>query len=191
MFKVMVNPGHGGTAGNGDPGAVYNKVEEDDLNLAIGKLVFNKLIAAKCDAVLTRSTDVFVSIPVVISKEHAYKPDCFVSIHCNAAKNKSANGYEVWAWIDSTKGTALAKSIKDSLSSSGLKNRGVYYSDDDSSTWQRKLAVLADTNSPATLVECGYLSNDSDRAVLTNPIMQDKIATLICKGILAWLKAKK
>ena len=93
-FKVVIDAGHGGK----DPGCLglYNKEKDVALNVALktGKLISDNCPNVK--VIYTRSTDVFVELyrrAKIANDNHA---DLFISFHCNASENKSANGIDTW-----------------------------------------------------------------------------------------------
>lgn len=109
-FKVgaiLIDPGHGGK----DPGALKTykiggknvTIREKDINLKVGKMLFERLKTAYPDKqiILTRSTDVFLSLGertdiannVRVKENEAV---IFISIHVNSSLNKNSSGYEVW-----------------------------------------------------------------------------------------------
>ena len=90
---MVVDAGHGGR----DTGAVgAHGVREKDLALAIAKKVAPRLTALGFQVVMTRKSDVFVSLDErtrIANEAHA---DLFVSIHCNAARRRKLAGVETW-----------------------------------------------------------------------------------------------
>jgi len=91
---VAVDPGHGGK----DPGAVgrYNLVEKK-MVLDIARRVardINEVPGFK--AVLTRNSDVYLTLPRRTAIARSKGADVFVSIHLNTAKNRSARGTEIY-----------------------------------------------------------------------------------------------
>ncbi len=92
---IVIDPGHGGR----DPGAVgYAGSYEKDRALEIALLVRDILNIRRPDleVVMTRSTDCYVSLGARTRLANAMKADLFISIHCNAAVNSSANGFETF-----------------------------------------------------------------------------------------------
>lgn len=93
-FKLVIDAGHGGE----DPGCRGKKSQEKTVTLNVA-LKLGKLISDNYDdvqVIYTRKTDVFVEVykrAVIANNNHA---DLFMSIHCNAAENKSAHGVETW-----------------------------------------------------------------------------------------------
>jgi N-acetylmuramoyl-L-alanine amidase len=94
-FKVVIDAGHGGK----DAGAIGSvlKVKEKDINLEVA-LELGRLIAKEKDVevIYTRKTDVFVPLDERPRIANKAKADLFISIHANAAANKSAFGTETY-----------------------------------------------------------------------------------------------
>ncbi len=93
-FKVVIDAGHG----NQDPGCIGSTLKEKDVNLTMA-LKIGKLISDNCpnvQVIYTRKTDVFLELyrrAQIANTNHA---DLFISIHCNAAEDHSANGTETF-----------------------------------------------------------------------------------------------
>jgi N-acetylmuramoyl-L-alanine amidase len=87
LKKIVIDPGHGGSAAAAGKfyGASGKHMEEKDIALAIG-LKLEALIAQEIPDVevyMTRTTDVFHSPVVKADKANAAKGNLFISIHCN------------------------------------------------------------------------------------------------------------
>ncbi len=92
---VVLDPGHGGK----DPGAIGKMgTKEKDLNLSIAKKLKKYLEKFGLDVLLTRNSDVFLSLGERTKIANDNKADIFISIHCNSAakKNSYASGFEVY-----------------------------------------------------------------------------------------------
>jgi len=93
-FVLVLDPGHGGR----DAGAVGRISQEKNINLSVakmvGSLIENNLSDVK--VVYTRKTDVFLPLEERAQIANSVHADMFVSIHTNAAKNKSAYGAETF-----------------------------------------------------------------------------------------------
>lgn len=78
---VVIDPGHGGI----DPGAAGSLGQEKDVVLAVAMEVRRALLATRrFDIVMTRSSDVFVSLDQRVQLSHEHAADLFVSIHADA-----------------------------------------------------------------------------------------------------------
>ena len=95
-FTVVIDAGHGGK----DPGAVSanGKVREKDITLNVALMV-GESIAKKYPEVkvlYTRKTDKFVGLNDRAHIANKANADLFISIHVNAAENRSAKGAETY-----------------------------------------------------------------------------------------------
>jgi N-acetylmuramoyl-L-alanine amidase len=92
--RIVIDPGHGGH----DPGAVgVNGLQEKDVVLAIGLMLRDQLKEKLgVDVVMTRSTDVFIPLEERTAIANKVGADLFLSVHANAAPNRSAAGIETY-----------------------------------------------------------------------------------------------
>ena len=89
----MIDPGHGGY----DPGTLSTSgVLEKDLALQIATRLKASLEARGIRAELTRSSDVFISLPERTLIANRAAADLFVSIHLNSSPNAETTGIEVY-----------------------------------------------------------------------------------------------
>jgi N-acetylmuramoyl-L-alanine amidase len=93
-FIVAIDAGHGGE----DPGAIgHRRLQESDVTLAIAKKLKNQLDQIPgVSALLTRSGDYFIPLRKRIDIARRYQADLFLSIHCNASRDRNATGTEVY-----------------------------------------------------------------------------------------------
>lgn len=174
-YKVFIDAGHGGS----DPGSISNGVEEADLNLAVAKLVKEKLNAKGIDVLMSRETDIFHSLGQRGEMSNNYDPDVFVSIHHNSASNTSAYGIETYYHSNKPQFKPLSDDIQENIiAQTSGKNRGVK---------KANFSVLRTTYSPSSLVECGFVTNINEVNNLKNPEYQDKLATGIADGVERYL----
>ncbi len=91
---IVIDPGHGGS----EYGAVGpSGVMEKDIVLSIAKYL-KKEIESKLGlkVILTRSRDINLSLEERAQIANNSKADLFISIHCNASRNKKARGSETF-----------------------------------------------------------------------------------------------
>lgn len=92
-FKVVLDAGHGGH----DKGASYNGFIESQIalnvTLKVGKILDKN---SSIDVIYTRDSDVFVELNERARIASINSASIFVSIHCNANANTSAEGYETY-----------------------------------------------------------------------------------------------
>jgi N-acetylmuramoyl-L-alanine amidase len=93
-ITIVVDPGHGGTeTGAIGPGGL----QEKDVTLEIAKRVAAALPRAlACRTVLTRDTDLLISLDDRTSIANHEKADLFLSIHANSSRAASAQGSETY-----------------------------------------------------------------------------------------------
>ncbi len=90
---IMLDPGHGGQ----DPGAISKAGRyEKDLTLKMAKETKELLEDAGYKVVLSRSTDVYITLRGRVKKAHEAGVDLFMSIHADSAANSSARGLSVY-----------------------------------------------------------------------------------------------
>jgi N-acetylmuramoyl-L-alanine amidase len=90
---IVIDPGHGGK----DFGAIgKGGIREKDVNLLLAKRLKSYLMNDGFEVLLTRDADVFVSLQERADFVNKIEADLFVSIHCNAARNRTAHGFETF-----------------------------------------------------------------------------------------------
>jgi N-acetylmuramoyl-L-alanine amidase len=91
---IIIDPGHGGE----DPGAVgKKKTYEKNVVLSISRELqksINKMPGYR--AVLTRDSDYYVSFKKRLQKARDLSASLFISVHADAARNRSAKGTSVY-----------------------------------------------------------------------------------------------
>ncbi len=95
-FTVVIDAGHGGK----DPGALSanKKIREKDITLKVALMVGEAIAKnhPEVKVLYTRKTDVFVGLNDRARIANRAEADLFISIHTNAAKNRSAKGAETY-----------------------------------------------------------------------------------------------
>ena len=190
---VVIDAGHGGN----DPGKVgIDQSLEKDINLEIAKKLARYLEQADVRTILTREEDKGLYSETDTRKKSAdmkarcslideADPDLVVSIHQNSYHEESVSGGQVFYYRDSSKGKALAKILQDRFDYVlGDQNRRLpkananYY-------------LLLHVKCPIVIVECGFLSNRKEAALLNSGEYQDKLAYTIHMGIMEYLNKKQ
>lgn len=171
MSKVSVNPGH--KIGL-DPGACSNGAIEAEINVKVADLLTKKLQAAGHEVQYIHENE----LGDICAMANEFAPDCFISIHCNAALSPIAEGYEIFHAEGYEKDQRLALSIITKFSKFDMEYRGVK---------TNPLYVTNHVDAPAVLVELGFLTNDEDRERLLDPECQEAFAAAIFDGVVAFL----
>jgi N-acetylmuramoyl-L-alanine amidase len=186
-MTIVIDPGHGyGTAPDRfDPGAIGH-ITEFSANLAVSKLLEEKLRAQGANVIRLRTEETFFltrNRPIV-ARGHGV--DLFISIHCNrVAGNPSARGTEVFYYTPFSQ--PLAASISESVAGYFTNN---VYADGASMNRGAKNSffwVTVQQDFPSVLVELGFVSNLEDAMALGNEAHQNGIADAIVRGVQNYL----
>jgi len=171
---VCLDPGHGDT----DSGAIsMDGLRESDVVLSIAHKV-RTILANFFEVFMTRDDDTFVSLSYRSNYANQLGDvDAFISIHCNSASNTSARGWEIFTSVGDTGADPLAASIGKQYASrfQELPARGLK---------EANFSVLQNTNMPAVLVECCFLSNADEAHWISNDEIQQQHAEAIADGII-------
>lgn len=167
---VILDPGHGGK----QPGAVYGKVAEKDVNLGLALAVEYYLHNMGINTALTRDRDVTLSLARRARYPSYFHKPLFVSLHYNGAPRASVHGIETFYY--STASQTLAGLIQNALiQATGAHDRGVQH---------RGFHVIRKNVTPvAVLVEGGFLSHGNERRKIAHPGYRDLQARAIASAI--------
>jgi len=179
---VVIDPGHGGSANRDnpsqlfDPGAIgANGVEEKDVTLDVGKRLAALLETDEVRAVLTRTTDVFLTIAqreqVAIDNGAAL----FISIHVNSFIDPRVGGSLVL--YPNAGARPFAQALSDALG----RDLSVERVGDDGIQLRDNWWIHA--TMPTSTVEVAYLTNPREAALLATPQLREAIASAIRDGI--------
>ena len=175
---IVLDAGHGGS----DPGKVgCNDALEKDINLSI-VLKLKTLFENKgYKVVLTRSDDTVPadensrSVKVEDLRNRVKlitdtNPVMTISIHQNSFPDASVSGPQVFYFEQSAESSVIASVMQDTLNNSlnppkprVCKSNNDYY-------------ILKKTPTPIIIVECGFLSNETEAALLVTDAYQEKLA---------------
>lgn len=181
-FKIVIDPGHGGIhTGCQARGGYYEK----DVTLDVSRRLRRLLEAMGVEVVLTRDADTQFSEDVdedlmrrVRISDRA-RPDLFLSIHCNWARDAEAHGFEVYVSRDPKPdhgaSRRLASEIRNSFRA-GLdtEDRGIK---------EAGFKVIKHTEAPAVLVELDFISNAVVSRHFGDPDHRQKVAELLSEAI--------
>lgn len=172
---IYLDPGHGGT----DEGCARNGVREKDINLVIALLVQEQLIEQGYEVIMSRETDTYVAKEERVKEANRSGADIYISIHQNATdEGTGVCGLEVWYEEDDSERDSkrLAQLIRQqTLKSTGAVERELRGDAD--------FHVTRNASMPSCLIETGFLSNATERRMLSLSEYQQKIADGIVQGI--------
>lgn len=191
--KIVIDPGHGGL----DGGASVGEIVERDITLSISHELAGMLKKKGATVVMTREKEgdalaehapdekfgttrqrKFADLKLRESIAAEANPDMFISVHVNAIPGDKWRGSQVFYHEKGhPDGEFLAKTIQESFKTNlkntdrvAMKIKGVY--------------LLKNVQSPAVLVETGFISNPEERVLLTDPKYHKKVAEAIVEGII-------
>jgi N-acetylmuramoyl-L-alanine amidase len=173
---VILDAGHGAH----DRGAAIGYVYEKHLALDTARRVEQLLKKAGLKVIMSRSRDVFIPLQDRSRLGNSRGNAIFVSIHYNYNRGGSGAGVETYYHRSSS--YTLAAYIQAYLvQRTKMTHRGV-----KSASFH---VIRETTRNPAVLVECGFVSNPSERARMMTGEFRSRIAEGIAQGIVAYRKA--
>lgn len=192
MKTIMIDAGHGGS----DPGAINGDHKEKVYTLQIAKRLQTRLEKLGFRVIMTRTGDTYPTLQERAALCKKYKPDLYISIHCNSSTNKTPAGIETYRAVPvggtETKGSKV-KTEKQSANefdanSSRLayemqKNLVTATGATDRGTRHQAIYVIGNASCPAVLLEVGYLSNAAELKKIASPDYQNKIVAGILAGL--------
>ncbi len=178
MKKVFIGVGHGGS----DPGAVANSVREKDLNLAVALSCNEELVRHGVITRMSRTTDENDSLKEEIGECNAFGPELAVDLHNNAG---GGDGAEAFYHHGGGKGKILAENILREIALIGQNSRGAKTK--TNSAGRDYYGFIRETACPAVIVECAFVDNAADLAIVDTAEEQKAMGIAIAKGILATL----
>jgi N-acetylmuramoyl-L-alanine amidase len=172
---VLIDPGHGGK----DPGALNGAFVEKTLNLKAALALRDYLTPYDCEIIMTRTTDVFLSVEYRYNLAISKKADCSICMHHNAG---GGDGGEVWFWHTDPKAKNLAaliaqeyKAIGQNLRTGSGMPEGTKASMKGGTNFGM-CRVPASKGIPAILGEFAFVDNTTDRKIV------DTDAELVAQG---------
>ena len=190
---LIIDPGHGGE----DGGAVAaDGTLEAELNLSIAQKLHGLASFCGVQTILTRTGD-HIDYPTDAATISARKTadqkqrvalinntpnGVLISIHQNKFDNSAYSGTQVFYSSNNDKSRVLAESIRNSVVSL-LQNDNTR----ELKPANSDIYLLDNATVPAVIVECGFLSNDEERAKLLDSGYQSEMAYSIAMGVLEYI----
>ena len=194
---VIIDAGHGGS----DAGAVNGLGTEAGYNLKVARTLQAGLKAKGFNVIMTRTTDKFLSLKQRVAIANRYSNAIFISIHFNAASNRSAKGIETFTLspvgvahygrgVKSSDFKTRSGNYQDSANIAlataihgRMKERVERYNVLDRGIKRARFSVLSSIKNPAILIEGGFMSNPTEARLINDKVYQSTIATAIYEGI--------
>lgn len=193
---IIIDAGHGGEDGGA---STDSGIPEKEINLKIATNLADMLTLAGFDVRLTRQDDrmlydMYSDLTDYTNMKKTYdlrnrlkfvsenNGTLFISLHCNKFPQTEYSGMQVFYSANDTKSRDLADLIKN-------YNKVYLQPDNDREIKQAysSIYLLRYMKIPAVLIECGFLSNPNEAALLTSEEYQAKIAVTLFGAITEYL----
>lgn len=186
---VVIDAGHGGK----DPGKVgVNEALEKDINLAIAKRLKSLLEQNDVLVVMTREEDKDLASEQASNRKNEdlrarvklmeeVRPVLMVSIHQNSYPEAEVDGAQVFYYSGSEEGKRLGVMVQERL------KKELQDGNHRLAKANKDYYLLKKSGCPAIIVECGFLSNVQEAALLTTEEYQETLAFAICLGVMEYI----
>ena len=191
-ITVVLDAGHGGE----DGGAISGNVYEKDLNLDIAKTVGAYLTQNGFNVVYTRTEDILLydrnvnykgrkkvlDLAARLRIARQTENSVFVSIHMNSFPNGKYKGLQVYYSKNDKTSKIMAQTIQNN-------NKTLLQPTNNRKPKEATSAIylLDRLETPAVLVECGFLSNTEECTLLATPEYRQKISLMLAESIAEYL----
>lgn len=191
-LTLVIDPGHGGR----DPGKVgVNNALEKEINLKVSLKLRDLLEEKGIHVIMTREEDMGLyeetdsnrkradlnkRIEIINSSDAEFA----ISIHQNSFTEEYVKGAQVFYHQQSGEGKKLALILQEEL------KKGLQDGNHRNAKSNESYFMLKKTDCPLVIIECGYLSNNAEASLLVKEAYQDKLAQVICQGVLAYIDKK-
>lgn len=182
---VVIDPGHGGH----DPGAVGKSgLKESNMALDVC-LRIKSLLDPYVKCILTRDSDVYLTLaqrPAIANRENA---DAFVSYHFNSGDSpNTSNSWEIFTTPGQNRSDELASAIGEvhqHLFSDQQVRADISDGDIDK---EANFAVIRGTRCPSCLMEGEFIHTEHGEELIKFPANRQRMAVAVAIGTLNFLK---
>lgn len=187
---VLIDVGHGGADGGA---TAADGTMEKDLNLAVARPLCDLLTVMGYTAEMTRTDDVMLSTEGASLRERKVSDmrnrlqmvnnaDLTVSIHQNKFPQTQYHGAQVFYSPNTEDSRVLAECVREKLVSLVQPDNKRELKRGESSVY-----LLHHAERPMILVECGFLSNEEELALLKTAPYRQKLAFAVAAGTMTYI----
>ena len=192
-LTVVIDAGHGGE--DGGASGITGELEKD-LNLKISFLIADMLRANGVNVIMTRSEDILLYDPdsdyhgrkklldltARLDIARATENSVFVSIHMNAFPQTQYSGLQVYYSKNDPRSKIIADTVQNNVKmhiqpENSRRTKGANSS----------IFLLDRLETPAVLIECGFLSNPTECKALSNSEYQRDLAFVIFCSLMDYI----
>lgn len=178
-MKVCIDAGHGGS----DVGALGpSGLRESEMSLDVCKRI-ERLLKPYVEVVMTRSSDVFLSLSDRARICNDAKCSLFVSYHFNSATTLLANGWEVFTTKRDNNSDKLATDIGEAHAHQFPNQIARCDWSDGDIDKEANFSVIRQANCPAVLMEGEFIHNHLGEAFVLSESNRAKMARAVADGI--------
>ena len=176
--RVVIDAGHGGH----DRGAGIGYTYEKHLAFDVARRLEKILEEQGFKTVMTRNRDEYISLTRRVGIANKTKRSVFVSVHFNSSKSSDSSGLETFYHNSNSESRILATLVQSAtVFKTKFKNRGAKHA---------RYHVLSNNERPAILIECGFLTNRTERVRSLSPTYRQRLAEGIAMGIIRYKNGK-
>ncbi|MBS5738020.1 MAG: N-acetylmuramoyl-L-alanine amidase [Clostridiales bacterium] len=184
-FVIIIDAGHGGD----DGGAVsIGGICEKDLNLAMSKSLSSNLEAMGYHVIMTRTDDTDTDGEEGFNKRkdilnrlkytEQYPNSLFISVHMNSSTSSTDKGFTVFYGEKNELSKKIAENIYYAVENFAYTSRLRDVKEAPDSVY-----LMNNCTVPAILVECGFISNKTDEALLMDEKYREDLSYILACGI--------
>lgn len=177
---IVLDPGHG----NKDPGTVFGDIYEKEINLNIALTLKKVLEKSGAKVIMTRDGDYDLAYPGAMYRKksdfdnrikliNSSSADLYLSIHLNFLSDSSYYGPQVFYDKDNVDLASLMQKYLNKETNTSRKIKKI----------PKETYMYDKLKVHGVLIECGFLSNRSEREKLTDSKYQKKLAQGIKKAL--------
>ena len=189
-MKIIIDPGHYGyDSGAVGPAGTY----ERDVTMAVSQRIAAILQKAGQEVKLTRIpgnkgyiNNLSEDLSTRVLTANLWPADLFVSIHCNAFKDPSAHGIEVYTTPGQGPSDQLAETVLEELAAAFPELSLRVDTSDGDKDKEANFYVIRKTDMRAILIEIAFISNPGEEQLLASADGQESFAQAISNGILRY-----
>lgn len=193
---VIIDAGHGGP----DSGTMRGGLLEKDLTLDVARRIEGLARAHGLRTMLTRPSDIWVSLAARAAAANRENDCVFVSIHFDEGSRAVATGIQTFyaarqvpktivpSWLPFLQPALAEPADQQSQSLAGFVQEALVTRTHafDRGTRAEQFFVVVNVRHPAVLVEAGFLSNNDEIAKLATENYRQELAAAITEGIVRY-----
>ena len=178
-ITVMIDPGHGGSD-SGAPGPLGVAYAEKTINLNTSLKLQKELEALGATVLMTRTTDIDISLEERLAASRRARPDLFISMHANSMPDNvdisKVDGFSVFYRDKHSQGISEAI-FRNTLDTLGRNSKGLHV---------KNFYVVRGTWTPSVLIESGFVPNPVEFEWLIDDSHQLSLAKSIAQGVVKY-----